>query len=393
MVEILIKKGVKIPCPLSVEIGPDVNPDSIAPGVTIHSGCKIYGSETSIGPGCILGAEAPATIVDCQLGRSIGLAGGYFSGAVFLDNAGLGSSAHIREGTILEEQANGAHAVGLKQTILLPFVTLGSLINFCDILMAGGTNRRNHSEVGSSYIHFNYSPHQDKATASLLGDVPRGVLLDQPPIFLGGQGGLVGPCRIAYGTVIPAGLIYRKDISTPMKLHVPPPHKGMTVDFQSGVYKSIQRIVRNNLIYIGNIRALEAWYGQVRSRFLRDEYDRACFEGAKRNLILAVNERIERLDQLAGKMAFSVMELSKIHGDAAPFAQEQQNFAREWEKKRTTLEKRAEPGDCPELLGELESTSDKNYIDTVQSLSRPAKDAVSRWLQAIVDETAGRLLF
>ena len=94
--------------------------------------------------------------------------------------------------------------MGLKQTILFPFVTLGSLINFCDCLMAGGTSRQNHSEVGSSYIHFNYSTNQDKATPSLIGDVPRGVMLNQPPIFLGGQGGLVGPVCLEYGTVIAA---------------------------------------------------------------------------------------------------------------------------------------------------------------------------------------------
>jgi bifunctional UDP-N-acetylglucosamine pyrophosphorylase/glucosamine-1-phosphate N-acetyltransferase len=84
--------------------------------------------------------------------------------------------------------------------------------------MAGGTSRKNHSEVGSSYIHFNYTPNQDKATASLIGDVPKGVMLNQNPIFLGGQGGLVGPCRIAYGTVIAAGSVYRKDQLTPDRL-------------------------------------------------------------------------------------------------------------------------------------------------------------------------------
>jgi UDP-N-acetylglucosamine/UDP-N-acetylgalactosamine diphosphorylase len=97
----------------------------------------------------------------------------------------------------LEEEASGAHAVGLKQTIFLPFVTAGSLINFCDALIAGGTSRKDHSEIGSSYIHFNYTPHQDKATPSLIGDVPHGVMLDQPAIFLGGQGGLC-PCGIRF---------------------------------------------------------------------------------------------------------------------------------------------------------------------------------------------------
>ena len=110
----------------------------------------------------------------------------------------MGSGAHVRTGTLLEEQAGAAHTVGFKQTIFLPFVTAGSLINFCDCLMAGGTSRKNHSEIGSSYIHFNFTPRQDKATASLIGDVPRGVMLDQAPIFLGGQGGLVGPVLLDF---------------------------------------------------------------------------------------------------------------------------------------------------------------------------------------------------
>jgi UDP-N-acetylglucosamine/UDP-N-acetylgalactosamine diphosphorylase len=86
----------------------------------------------------------------------------------------MGLGGHVREACLLEEQANGAHCVGLKHTILFPFVTLGSLINFCDCLMAGGTSRKDHSEVGSSYIHFNFTPEGDKTTASLIGDVPRG---------------------------------------------------------------------------------------------------------------------------------------------------------------------------------------------------------------------------
>ena len=59
---------------------------------------------------------------------------------------------------------------------VLAFVTIGSLVNFCDLLMAGGSSRQDHSEVGSGYIHFNFTPwgaRGDKATPSLIGDVPR----------------------------------------------------------------------------------------------------------------------------------------------------------------------------------------------------------------------------
>ncbi len=191
---IFTDRGVVVHHPETVAL--DVSPEQIAPGAEIFPGCRIRGSATSIGPGCRIGAEAPATLVNCRVGRGVRFNGGFAEEAVFLDGASAGSGAHIRPGTLFEEQASCAHAVGLKQTILMPYVTLGSLINFCDCLMAGGTGPKDHSEVGSSYIHFNFTAHQDKATPSLIGDVPRGVMLDRPPIFLGGQGGLVGPVRI-----------------------------------------------------------------------------------------------------------------------------------------------------------------------------------------------------
>lgn len=128
--EALLARGVKIAAPAAVEIGDSVDPARIAPGVVIHAGCKVFGAATSIGPGCVLGREAPATVEDCQLGEKVELKGGYFSGAVFLDGAAMGSGAQVRPGTILEEGAEMAHTVGLKQTIFFPFVVGGSLIQF-----------------------------------------------------------------------------------------------------------------------------------------------------------------------------------------------------------------------------------------------------------------------
>ena len=245
----LLNKGVVIPAPYAVEIGDDVDLDRISgDGVVIHAGCKIYGASTLILQGTKLGYEGPVTVENCQVGSDVHLKGGFFKKAVFLTGASAGYGAHIREGTIFEEEASVAHTVGLKQTILFPFVTLGSLINFCDCLMAGGTDRNNHSEVGSSFIHFNYTPNQDKATSSLIGDVPGGVMLNRPPIFLGGQGGLVGPCRLAYGIVAAAGTINRKDELRTGRLIFGGAAKGGNIPFTPGVYRSEKRIVINNII-------------------------------------------------------------------------------------------------------------------------------------------------
>jgi bifunctional UDP-N-acetylglucosamine pyrophosphorylase/glucosamine-1-phosphate N-acetyltransferase len=215
-VERLIERGVSIPAPGGVEIGEEVDLDRIATqGVVFHAGTKVFGAKTLISRGVRLGREGPVTVDSCSVGPGVSLKGGFFESAVFLKGVGHGARRPRQGGTILEEQASGAHTVALKQTILFPFVTLGSLVNFCDCFMAGGTDRKNHSEVGSSYIHFNFTPNQDKATASMLGDVPGGVMLNQDPIFLGGQGGLVGPCRLAYGTVVAAGTVWRKDEPRP----------------------------------------------------------------------------------------------------------------------------------------------------------------------------------
>ena len=114
--------------------------------------------------------------------KNVRLKGGFFKDSVFLDNSSVGSCAHIREGTLMEEFSKAAHCVGFKETILFPYVTTGSLINFCDAFISGGTDQINHSEIGSSYIHFNYTLNKDKATASLFGNVDDGVFLDQNPI-------------------------------------------------------------------------------------------------------------------------------------------------------------------------------------------------------------------
>jgi len=374
-----IDRGVVVHHPGTVVL--DVSPEQIAPGTEIFPGCRISGSETSIGPACRIGAEAPATLVNCQFGTGVRFCGGFAEASVFLDGASVGSGAHIRPGTLLEEQASCAHTVGLKQTILMPHVTLGSLINFCDCLMAGGTGPRDHSEVGSSYIHFNFTPHQDKATASLIGDVPRGVMLDQPPVFLGGQGGLVGPVRIAYGTVLAAGTICRRDVLD----------AGLLVFGQAGgqrkqtpyllkQYGDIDRICRNNLIYIGNLHALAAWYACIRPLLTAGTpCAQACLHGARRLLAAAAEERAAQLEKLAAKIAAA----------PGPHASHRRLLA-----LRPRLEHVAiipgRVGDAPpaDLLAAIKHNPQPDYIETIKSLPATARQAGTAWLQSVVDAVA-----
>jgi len=399
LITALIEKGVKIPNPFSVEISEEVKIDLISSeDVTIHSGCKIFGKKTLIMPGVKLGSRSPVTIKNCQLGKNVELKGGYFEGSTFLDSANMGDGAEIREGCLLEEEANGAHTVGLKQTILFPFVTLGSIVNFCDILMAGGTNRRNHSEVGSSYIHFNYTPNQDKATASLIGDVAHGVMLNQPPIFLGGQGGIVGPSQIGYKTVIAAGVIYRGDCPQGHKLLMNSGPQKEDMDFYPGLYWSVKKRVINSIEYIANIIALRQWYLIVRSKFYQgSEMEKLLYEGAVEKLELIFNERIKRFNQLVGKMEKSIELYKSIKGIEVSndlINQKRELFENIQEIEKGFNECLSYSGD-EELKAEFLNNLDlknKDFISEIQNLSEEIKKVGTSWLLSIVENTKNVIL-
>jgi UDP-N-acetylglucosamine/UDP-N-acetylgalactosamine diphosphorylase len=388
MKKLLIERGVVLPDPDSVFIAPEVDPARIHAGAVIHPGCRIGGAETAIGPGAQIGAESPVTLRNCQVGKDAVVSGGFLDGTTMLDGATVGDGFHSRPGTLLEECSSVAHTVGLKQTVLMPYVTLGSLINFCDVLMAGGTGSDNHSEVGSSYIHFNFTPHQDKATASLVGDVPRGVLLDQKPIFLGGQGGLVGPCRIAYGTVVAAGCVLRRDVLEENQLVTGSSTTALrTRPYDAVKYGRVEGILENGLAYLGNILALRAWYDHARRPVMaKTPWGVACCEGARRRLGEIWKERVKRLDQLAGKFVASV-EAAGEQRTSLVFAA-QSRFIAEWPQIRERLAARwSQPltpeGAAAEAVQTLAQAEDCRR--GVTSLSPAMKTAVTAWLQAVVD--------
>lgn len=384
----LIEKGVKIPNPATVDIGEDVRIDQISgKGVTLYPGCRIYGGKTVISSGCQLGYEAPVTLDDCQLGPAVDLKGGFASKSVFLEKSNMGMGAHVREGCLLEEEAGGAHSVGLKQTILFPFVTLGSLINFCDCFMSGGTSRQNHSEVGSSYIHFNFTPDADKTTPSLIGDVPRGVMLREPPIFLGGQGGIVGPLRIGYGNVVAAGSILRQDYPGDNQLICDAIRPGAARNFIPGTYSNFRHLLENNILYLGNLRALEEWYLHVRKPFFETrEFGLLIYKGALDVLSIARQERMKRLKIMVEKAASassrksnpeSVKERQTVHDHMDDI----ENIL------QTTIDDDAVENSRKMFLGDFMNpgATSAPYIETIQKLPPAVSSKGVYWLQGIVD--------
>jgi UDP-N-acetylglucosamine/UDP-N-acetylgalactosamine diphosphorylase len=394
-VEVLLKKGVRMTNPFSVEIGKEVNLDKIADSVTIYGAARIYGEETLLAQDVQLGYEAPVTLINCQLGAAVELRGGYFAKSVFLTKVSMGSNAQVRAGCLLEEESGGNHTVGLKQTILFPFVILGSLINFCDCLMAGGTSRKNHSEVGSSYIHFNYTPQQDKATPSLVGDVPRGVMLQEPPIFLGGQGGIVGPLKIAYGTVIPAGVICRQDFKAEGMLWSSPASPGKKKEFIAGVSGDISRKVNYNIVYVANLLALRQWYSYVRREFfIREKYGNDLYCGALNVLTAAVAERIKQMSLFAQNAENSVAAGSKKmkQGLSDSVKRTSKLFLQNWPQMQEYLSGNNEDKISLKVkerfvkIMQNQSGKGLSYLEAIQTLQPMQVQEGKDWLNKIVED-------
>ena len=395
----LMQKGVDIPNPLTLDIGDEVRTENISGnGVKIYPGCRIYGKATVIAQGAKIGAEGPVTIDNCQIGPMAELKGGYFKGSVFLTKANMGLGAQVREACILEEEANGAHCVGLKQTILFPFVTLGSLINFCDCLMAGGKSRKDHSEVGSSYIHFNFTPDGNKTTPSLLGDVPRGVMLNQPAIFLGGQGGMVGPLRLGFGNVSVAGTVLRNDTLEDHKKIIAKTYPPTVADLKPHRYPNLGRILKNNIIFLANLVALECWYRNVRKPFFSTmEFGELLYQGVLDKLALARKERASRLIVMVEKVPHSHGECRCQTGAEKRLCELHANIGDVCRLFDVEVSdpKAAELGQRFLNAFEKHRSENGDYIQVIQSMPETISQDGVRWLQHVVDvlcKKAGALL-
>ncbi len=368
-VQMLLRQGVSMTAPAQVFVGEDVRLERVRPGSTLYPGARIEGAGTWISAGAAVGTEGSVLARNCVLGKGAKLASGSFEDCVLLEGASLGPSGHGRAGTLLEEGASTAHAVGTKQTILLAYATLGSNINCCDALLAGGSGLGDHSEIGSGFIHFNFTPFGltgDKATPSLFGDVPRGVLMRSPRIFLGGAGGVVGPLSVGFGTVLAAGSVWRRgrgDGILALAERLPERDLGFAPERQGRVGEKLLA----NLIYIGNLHALKAYYSAVRVPLARGDLDReAVLDAAMKLLDASVLERLKQVGRWVAGLNSS--------GEGA-------RLAADWPRLQSAL---LQPV-LPPVPAALRVTAPGDAIPFARALPAELASAVTAWLQAIVD--------
>ena len=391
-VRALLQAGARIPRPESVVIGPEVRLEQIvAHGLVLHPGTKISGERTVILGDTELGYEEPVCLDNAVLGRGVKVRGGFVKDAVLLDGCEVRQGFHGREGCLLEEGSYFAHNVGLKMTIVFPFVVLGSLINFCDCLLAGGTSRKHHSEVGSGFIHFNFSPRGDKATPSIFGDVPRGVMLDQAPIFLGGLAGVVGPSRVGFGSVLAAGNVYRADYDEDLLVLGERRRDGST-GFRPRALGAIRAKVDKNVLFLGELAALWAWYRHVRSRLAgTDPLAQAVVAAGLRMVEANIDERLTQMDRFRDLVKACLSGPGGV-GGPTPLAGEWRSFVGGWSAVRSAIENfRAIEGrvDLREALCARLGAA-PSYTAAIQALDGDARRHGTAWLTSIRAELVDR---
>lgn len=316
----LEERGVLVHAP-SATVLRDIDPSLFEAGVEIYPSVTIRGARSQFGAGTQLGKAGGGYFEDVQAGRACDLFGGYFKDCTLLDGVTVRGHAELRGGTLLEERCEAAHHVGYKMTIQLPFVVAGSLINFCDALVAGGTSRKDHSEIGSTLALYNYTPWGDK-WASLFGDVPRGVFLRSPRIFIGGQTQIVSPVHVGFGTVIPAGCAVRRDI--PDGRMAGTPTSGFDAPFDGTLMGALLPKFKTTIRYLANLRGLLYWYRNVRMPIAgEDAFQARLYQAAMRQVLAGITERMKRLDKLVERLPGSLerhaieRKAAEESGDAA----------------------------------------------------------------------------
>lgn len=396
LVDQLVARGVRIPAPASVVID-DVDPARFERDVVIWPGTTVCGQRSAYGAGTQIGRAGGGYFRDVVAGRGCDLYGGVFEDCALMDGVVVRGHAEFRQGTLLEEGCEAAHHVGYKMTIMMPFTVAGSLVNFCDAVFAGGTGRDDHGEIGSCMALYNYTPWGDKF-ASMFGNVSDGVFLRKPRVFVGGQTQIVSPVTVGFGTVVVAGSGLRRNVGE--NRLVGEVFGGIDEEFEKDMLGATLPKLVTSLEIIGNLRALEIWYLEVRRPFVdHDVFARWLVDHGLRQVRAAIGERIKRVRAFVAHIERS----EQAHVAAAKAADSDERRSRHLRRAADHAEALRlwaavgeQTGVEPdgELRARLRAAvvleRGLSYVNAVQSLDDEAVDRGSAILREIVDLYCGR---
>jgi len=376
--------GVHVWGPERVFVGPEVRLDRVESGAVLMN-AVIRGERTAIGSQARIGVSGTAVLVNTQVGPAVELGAGSYEEATLFASAKVRGFAELRPGTVLEEGAEIGHNVGLKHTFLTTGVVAGSCINFCDVLVTGGSSRQDHSEIGSGAVHFNFDPHGDKFGSSL-GDAT-GLLLRQPRIFVGGNCGVVAPVHIGFGVVVAAGTTVRRDLEPGrMYLGEAVGSQPTVREFDPEVYFDLGRKFLKTAVLAGNLQALEAWYRMVRLA-CADGLERTLCEGALRNIRLHLEHRAREVDKILSKLA-----LAKRAAGENPFQKQHQRLVQKRREVLTLLTRAARrppPADFMRRYTCARRSAD--HCTAIREVAQKLAVEAERWLSDMASRPSSKL--
>ena len=377
-IESLQRRGVDVWGPERVYVSTDVSLDAIEATAVIRQ-ATLSGKDLRIAAGAVIGTSGHAEVSDCQIGPDAELGAGLYQGATLLNGVKVRGFAEIRPGTLLEEEVDVAHSVALKNTTFTACCVAGSLINFCDLFLSGGTSRKDHTEIGSGAIHYNFDPRGDK-WGSLLGSI-RGVLLRSDPVFIGGMCGLVGPVEVGLGAVTAAGSTIRRDV--PANTLVSTADRAASIpSFDRMAYGSLRRQFRVTAKLVATLRALEAWYELVRLPHAPGR-ERHLYEFALRRVGVQAQERIDRLAKIVAKLE------AGARASSAWIQAEHRQLVQAWPNLRSTLQHPVKPQLPPTRFTQAYAEArgaGQGHLAALKEADACALEAED-WLEGIVGST------
>jgi len=375
----LSERGVTVWGPERVYVGEDVCLDRICAGAALLN-ANITGRSTFVGGGTQIGTSGLARINEAQIGSGAVLGAGVYENCVLLARAKARGFAEIREGTVLEEESEIGHNVGLKNTAFTAAVVAGSLINFCDVLLTGGSSRSDHSEVGSGAVHFNFDPRGDKF-GSLMGDAS-GCLLRARRIFVGGNSGIVAPVHLEFGAVVAAGSMVRRDVSQNQLSWGE--SVGQGGDYDLGGYNDLARKFCLTAKLIGNLHALRAWYRSVRSAFAESE-QKLLYAAAEGEFDRHVRHRCQQLLKIIDKLEGSLCKPCTTARERA-IRQQHQGLLEHRDLIPAFLLDEACPPPGGRFVAEYEMhRHSRDHLGSVRALSAESVELAADWLREIAN--------
>ena len=410
----LQQRGVVIPDLSTVKIGMEVSPENICSGSTLHPFVRINGSKTKIYSGANIGVYGPATLENSWIGENavvgnlgpvtlketiVGpksiLGSGVAEQAVLLGKETMvndftaGYGFRIRKGSLYEEDASSAQHTDTKMTVLFPWATLGSNINFCDVILAGGTAPElgYFSEVGSGTIHFNFSIRGDKATASLFGDVSRGVFLDQERLFIGGNNSLLGPIQAEFGAMTAADVRINGTLSKGLHFgHSLPKGK---IDYDPRIFLGVMGIVKKQVNVLAELTALSHWYQHIRMACVSQTPEhKFLYESGLRMVELNFQERFSQLNRFMEAVQSSYNLIANQKKVLKNEITEQKYLLDSWLNIQTKLAapinfEHPVPQSLINSIKDQQNQGNVVYTQLIQNLSQAGKQAGKQWMKSI----------